>query len=498
MDRPHPSGQGGPKAGVDKGESNVRSRWVRLIGVLGALAMVVGACSSDRGDDPAAEAGGGGDEESAGGGGEAETPADGFGTLESPCGEADDDSGGGGGQAAEQGVTADQVVIGYGDDAGFQVSPGLSAETGDAIKAMIEWCNEQGGINGREVVGNYYDAAFSEVVNAVTEACGEVFMLVGNAWANDANQEETRLGCGLPSVPTYSVSPVFANAPLAYQPLPNPADLYAAGSAAQIAELFPDEVKNATVMFANIGATIDTKDKVLQSYDDFGFEWLDCPIEYNAVGEPDWRPFAQRLQDCGAEVVYYSGQAYPHMQNLLDDAAQIGYEPIWLAESNSYLQSFADWNTTGNGDNVYIRTAFTPFEQADSNPATQQYLDIVEASGGEVSQLGEQAASAFLLWATAADACGAELTRECVLDEVSGVTSWDGGGLHAEANPGENLPPECSMILKLDGTSWVQASPEEEGEMTCNPEGTVELTGRVVEQAELDENRNSTRYQPAP
>jgi hypothetical protein len=252
------------------------------------------------------------------------------------------------------------------------------------------------------------------------------------------------------------------------------------------------------VMFANIGATIDTKDKVLQSYDDFGFEWLDCPIEYNAVGEPDWRPFAQRLQDCGAEVVYYSGQAYPHMQNLLDDAAQIGYEPIWLAESNSYLQSFADWNTTGNGDNVYIRTAFTPFEQADSNPATQQYLDIVEASGGEVSQLGEQAASAFLLWATAADACGAELTRECVLDEVSGVTSWDGGGLHAEANPGENLPPECSMILKLDGTSWVQASPEEEGEMTCNPEGTVELTGRVVEQAELDENRNSTRYQPAP
>ena len=82
-----------------------------------------------------------------------------------------------------------------------------------------------------------------------------------------------------------------------------------------------------------------------------------------------------------------------------------------------------------------------------------------------------------------------------MLDELDGVTSWDAGGLHTETNPGENLPPECGMILKLDGTSWVQAFPEEEGEMVCDPEGNIELTGRVVDQAELDENRVSTKYQ---
>jgi hypothetical protein len=52
------------------------------------------------------------------------------------------------------------------------------------------------------------------------------------------------------------------------------------------------------------------------------------------------------------------------------------------------------------------------------------------------------------------------------------------------------------MILKLDGTTFVQASPEEEGEMVCNPDGVVPLSGRVVDQAELDENRVSTKYQP--
>jgi hypothetical protein len=291
------------------------------------------------------------------------------------------------------------------------------------------------------------------------------------------------------------VSPEFANAPLTYQAVPNPADIYTAGWAASVAELFPEEIKSATVVYGNFAATIDTKDKVVQTFPEFGFEFLDCPVEYNIAGEPDWKPFAQRLKDCGAEVLYYSGQPFPNMQNLLDDAAQIGYEPIWLVDSNAYLASFAEWNATGNGDNVYLRTAFTPFEQAESNPATQQYIDLVEDNGGDISQLGQQAASSFLLWATGAQACGAELTRDCVLDELSGITTWDGGGMHAETNPGENLPPECGMLLKLEGTEWVQAFPEDEGEMACNPDGNVALSGRVVDQAELDENRVSTKFQ---
>jgi ABC-type branched-subunit amino acid transport system substrate-binding protein len=470
----------------------VRQTWLRSLAGLAVLAVAAAACSSDRGDDPTAT----GDGSEAG---TATTAVDTegdtvmFGDLESPCGKAE--KGTPAGSATDQGVTDSQIVIGYGDDAGFPTSPGLSHEASDAIEAMIDWCNQQGGINGRQIVGNYYDAAITDVVNAMTDACGQVFMLVGDAWALDSAQEETRLGCGLPAVPTYSVSPEFANAPLMYQAVPNPADVYPAAWAEQLAELFPDEVTKATVMYGNFAATIDTKDKVLQAFDDFGFKFLDCPQEYNIAGEPDWKPFAQRLETCGAEVVYYSGQPYPLMQNLLDDAAQVGYDPIWITDSNAYLQSFADWNSTGNGDRVYIRTAFTPFEQADSNPATQQYLDIVTEHGGDTSQLGEQATSSFLLWATAAKACGADLTRECVLDELSRVTSWTGGGLHAESNPGENLPPECSMILKLDGTSWVQVHPEEEGEFFCDADSGIELTGRVVDQAQLDANRVSTKYQ---
>ncbi len=82
-----------------------------------------------------------------------------------------------------------QITIGYGDDAGYQPAPGLSHQLSDAMKAMISWCNDQGGINGRKVVGNYYDAKVTEVTNAMTQACAQVFMLVGEGWVFDSGQE---------------------------------------------------------------------------------------------------------------------------------------------------------------------------------------------------------------------------------------------------------------------------------------------------------------------
>ena len=54
---------------------------------------------------------------------------------------------------------------------------------------MIEWCNDQGGINGRTVEGNYYDAKITRSTNVMTEACTQVFMLVGEGWALDGGAE---------------------------------------------------------------------------------------------------------------------------------------------------------------------------------------------------------------------------------------------------------------------------------------------------------------------
>ena len=98
----------------------------------------------------------------------------------------------------------------------------------------------------------------------------------------------------------------------------------------------------------------------------------------------------------------------------------------------------------------------------------KQYVDAVKATGGSVDQLGEQATSAFLLWATEAKVCGSNLTRQCMVNALSKVHTWTGGGLHAPADPGNNKPPDCGLIMKLTGTTWSQYFPKALGQYDCN------------------------------
>ena len=252
-------------------------------------------------------------------------------------------------------MTDSSITIGYGDDAGFQSAPGLSHEISDAMRGMIKWCNDQGGINGREVVGDYGDAKIFEVNNVMADACQKDFMLVGEGWSGDSSQEAVRLGCKLAAVPTFSVSAAFANADLMVQPVPNPID-YTPVEIAAASEAVPGQDHQDGGDVRQLRVHLDTKDKVL-SYPNFGFEFLDCPQQYNIAGESDWKPFVQRLSDCGAEMVYFTGSPAPS-ENVLDAAKQIDYDPIWITDANFYDEAFAKWNTNGNADNVYVREAF--------------------------------------------------------------------------------------------------------------------------------------------
>ena len=70
----------------------------------------------------------------------------------------------------------------------------------DAVSALISWCNDQGGINGRKVVGTDYDAALMQANSVMQEACGSQFMMVGHGFAMDqtvgADPCGLQLGCG--------------------------------------------------------------------------------------------------------------------------------------------------------------------------------------------------------------------------------------------------------------------------------------------------------------
>lgn len=437
------------------------SKRLSWLAAVAAVAILAVACGGGRSSDPTASGTGSSTTTAA-------TVTD-FGDMTSPCGSGDAKG------ATQQGVTDTGITIGYGDDAGYQAAPGLNHEMSDAVKAMIKWCNDQGGINGRQITGNYYDAKIFEAANAMTEACTQVFMMVGQGFAFDGSGEPARLGCEMASVPGYTGVSDFAMAPLMVQPVPNPVDFSSIQIAAALAKEFPTQVKKATVVYSSLASTIDATQKVLNTYGTQGFEFLDCPQTYAVAGETGWNAIAQRLKDCGAEAVYFSGSPNPQFQNFLDAAKQVGFEPIWWTDANFVDPQFADWNKNGNANKVYSRMVFTPLEQASINPATQQYVDIVKANGGDTSLLGAQSTSAFLLWATAAKECGSTLTTDCMMEKLRAITEWTGGGLHSVMNPGGNRPGDCGMVLNLEDTAFVQWYPAEAGKFDCNPSYLVKV-----------------------
>ncbi|MCU0268107.1 MAG: hypothetical protein MUF83_05610 [Acidimicrobiales bacterium] len=97
--------------------------------------------------------------------------------------------------------------------------------------------------------------------------------------------------------------------------------------------------------------------------------------------------------------------------------------------------------------------------------------------------LGVQAFSGGLLWATAASSLGADLTRAGLEEALDDIHEWNGGGLHAVADPGNNTPGGCFMLLRIEDGAFVRHYPLPDDPIyqdgfACPEPSQVELTNR--------------------
>ena len=501
-----------------------RRAWLALVGVIAVASLVATACGSDRDDEagtpspttadapaptaappapttaaPSDGTDGGTDSET----GSTETtmaptttaapePAvPMYGDLPWPCGPGDASG------ETWQGVEDDKIVIGVGDDRGFPQAPGLNQHQTNAVISFINKCNDLGGINGRQIEYIEYDAAITNAGPIMVEACEQVFMLVGSGFSLDFLSEATRVGCGLGAVPAWTVSADFAHGPFQVNAVPNPADQNPMSIGAHMRTIAEDrdyDITQSGGMYGDFAATVETWEKVKASWPDFGFEF-DSDLQYSINGEADWTPFILQLKDAGAEIVYFTGSCPFYFQFVRESAALNELDALWATDANFYDNACSAVNTEGALDNTFVRMVFLPFEEAEYNKATQDFIDVLTEDGNdELTLLGMQAVSNFLLWATGAAACGSDLTRDCVLEEIGKITEWTGHGLHVPTNPGSNDAPTCGMLMELRGTEYVRALPEEPGTFDCDDDWRQNVSTAAVEAAQLDENRKSTRY----
>ncbi len=455
-------------------------RRFRILTVCCVLALAMAGCGRDdesteaddvTDDTEAPDAGGSGDD---GGGPGLEDGA--FGDLGVICQAAPE------GEtltASDTGVSEDSVQVSTFSDPGFSGRLGLNQEMFDTAEAFAAWCNEHGGINGRQIDLKLRDAKLAEFQQRVIEACTEGdFMMVGGGNVFDDTGQADRLACGLPAIYGYAVTATASEADNALQPLPNPGDQQAIGDFRYIIENFPDTLANVGVFTGQLQTTIVVADRNQEAAEGLGMTIV-YEGTYSPAGETSWRPFIEAMRSQGVRGVIWVGEP-SNLGKFLTEAASIGVTFDWVrADANHYDPSLTE-NAGDAADGVLVRSVFYPFlgDEARDNPATTQYLDLMEQykPDGKIAYLGVQGLSAWLLWAYAANECGAELTRDCVWEKATAITEWTGGGLHARADLTGATGPECYLLHGIEGGAFTLAdvSPNE-GIYNCDPENVYDL-----------------------
>lgn len=402
-----------------------------------------------------------------------------FGDLGAVCGPAPEGETLG---ATDVGVTADAIQIGTVSDPGFSGRPGLNQELFDTAEAFTEWCNEAGGINGRRIELKERDAKLTEHQARMIDACEQGdFMLVGGGGVMDDQGQAERLACALPQFPGYAVTAAAVESDLTVGVVPNPTSQLSLGELLWLGEQFPEAKEAVGLLVLGTSATIAIAERVEDALDQMGWKVV-YNQQYNPAGEVSWRPYAEGLRSAGARAVIWTGEPV-NLASVVKAMDEIEYHPDFVRVDANHYDDLLLSEGRAAVENVYVRGAIYPFldpEMAEQNPATQQYLDVMDEydPGSKIAYLGVQGFSAWLLFAKAAGECGAELTRDCVWEKAKSVDLWTGGGLHAPQNLSTGEASPCFVLTKPEGGKFVLPDiGADEGIYRCVEEGVIDTPG---------------------
>ena len=167
----------------------------------------------------------------------------------------------------------------------------------------------------------------------------------------------------------------------------------------------------------------------------------DCDQTYPITGVADYRPYVQKLKDCGAEAVFTTDLG-TNFSNMLDAAKQIDFHPIWINTTTAYEQRLRQLEHQRQRRQPLLRQLVrAPRLHPRGHAPTPPTSSSSPSAGGDLSYSGGQVStSSFLLWATAAKACGNDLTRDCVMTKLKASTA----GTPAASAPPRTRAPTCS------------------------------------------------------
>jgi hypothetical protein len=381
-------------------------------------------------------------------------------------------------KSIERGVTETTIRVGTMADPGAALAPGLEQEYFDVALAFTKWCNAAGGINGRRIQLDRYDAKLFDGAARTLDACQLDFMLVGNGNALDAPDVRPRLACKLGQVPALAISPQAVRAGLQVQAtISNVTGFYAVGPLKALLAAYPSPDPKLAIGSSSLSSLSPQGDYAKQAYASIGVNI--AAVQEKPAAVPNFRSYMEQLRLSGATA--YTELAAQDPGPEVTAMSDVGWNPSFVL----WGIQFYDPKSVAAARSVafppsYVALGALPSEVADDFPVLQQVREIMTGAikHPRYTAFTGLAISAWTLWAKSATECGAQLTQSCVLDRAGSYSNWTSGGIfppHSTA-PGRETQSPCFLLMRLTPTGFVydrKATSPTNGLFNCRPENIV-------------------------
>ncbi len=208
----------------------------------------------------------------------------------------------------------------------------------------------------------------------------------------------------------------------------------------------------------------DVKLGIVYQQDDYGMdavEGFELEAEFHGVeivasqpiapGQADFTAVVSALESAGAEYVMLTilpGATGP----LLGTAAQLGYAPIWMGSSPTWLDAFFDPDVVPPAIFANYYNVGSLIHWGEDVPGMADFLDAFEAHGQGATRdgyilSGYLYASAGIEAARRAIEAG-NLTRDGLLEALHTIRDWDANGMYIPIDL-STVPYDASRMVRV-------------------------------------------------
>jgi branched-chain amino acid transport system substrate-binding protein len=369
------------------------------------------------------------------------------------------------------GVTATTITVGSISDISSPV-PGLFEGAKVGTEAYFAYVNSHGGVNGRKLVLQGMDSAFSSgTVAADSQSIAQNdFAIVGGFSLLDGSEKPAIDAAKLPVVAQVLTPSLFED-PNVYSAVPMVNNGAISGPFKWLKSKYPADVKalgligdNAT---ASVVAVEQTNRLMTQS---LGYKWLYSRDA--GYTESTFLPDIVKMKNAGVKMVFLPTVQGSYVVNIAQEMKQEGLNALLVSGTNAYEKNFTP-GPAGNGTLITGVYALYMGEDAKAVPAVATF-DKWAKKVDPSTQLDIYTLDAWVnaqLFVQALEKTGAHPTRAGLDAQLDKITSFDASGLISPQNVAQKIPGQCWLAARYENGTWQRVSPDPKSGFVCDPKG---------------------------